>query len=76
GEGKVRRAGGRMPRIAETRAHVHLVLELYWALLQRELPRRARGVRLEACAQAGCAPGRRSPGASLVGESMPERNGG
>jgi len=41
GEGTVRRAGGRMPAIAETEAHVHMVLELYWALLQRNLPLRA-----------------------------------
>ena len=38
GEGTVRKAGGRMPEIAETEAHVHMVLELYWALLQRKLP--------------------------------------
>jgi soluble lytic murein transglycosylase-like protein len=44
GEGNVRRAGGRMPEIAETEAHVHMVLELYWALLQRNLPHRAHGV--------------------------------
>src|SRR5262249_55949366 len=44
GEGTVRRAGGRMPPIAETEAHVHMVLELYWALLQRNLPHRAHGV--------------------------------
>jgi soluble lytic murein transglycosylase-like protein len=42
GEGTVRRAGGRMPAIAETEAHVHLVLELYWALLQRSLPQHVR----------------------------------
>ncbi len=42
GEGTVRRAGGRMPDIDETQAHVHLVLELYWALLQRSLGARAR----------------------------------
>jgi hypothetical protein len=35
----VRRHGGALPPYAETRAHVHLVLELYWALLQRNLPR-------------------------------------
>lgn len=40
GEGTVRRAGG-LPRLAETRAHVHLVLELYWALLQRSQTARA-----------------------------------
>lgn len=41
GEGAVRRAGGRVPAIDETQAHVHLVLELYWALLQRSLPAQA-----------------------------------
>lgn len=35
GEGTVRRNGGAMPPIAETRGHVQLVLELYWAMLQR-----------------------------------------
>ncbi|MBZ8139201.1 lytic transglycosylase [Rubrivivax gelatinosus] len=40
GEGTVRRHGG-LPRLAETRAHVHLVLELYWALLQRSQTQRA-----------------------------------
>jgi soluble lytic murein transglycosylase-like protein len=39
GEGTVRRHGGELPPIAETRAHVQMVLELYWALLQRNLPR-------------------------------------
>jgi hypothetical protein len=39
GEGTVRRHGGAVPPIAETQAHVHLVLELYWALLQSSLPR-------------------------------------
>lgn len=38
GEGAVRRAGGVMPAIPETRAHVHQVLELYWALLQARPP--------------------------------------
>jgi len=46
GDGPVRKAGGRMPAIAETEAHVHLVLELYWALLQRSLPHEARRVEL------------------------------
>ncbi|CAN5174737.1 hypothetical protein BH11PSE10_BH11PSE10_13180 [soil metagenome] len=46
GEGAVRRAGGRMPPIDETRAHVHLVLELYWALLQRSLPARAQHLKI------------------------------
>lgn len=35
GEGRVRKSAGRLPEIAETRSHVHMVLELYWALLQR-----------------------------------------
>jgi hypothetical protein len=34
----VRKAGGEMPAIPETQAHVHLVLELYWALLQARMP--------------------------------------
>jgi soluble lytic murein transglycosylase-like protein len=46
GEGTVRRHGGKMPPIDETRAHVHLVLELYWALLQDSQSRRATEVRL------------------------------
>jgi soluble lytic murein transglycosylase-like protein len=46
GEGTVRRAGNRVPDIAETRAHVHLVLELYWALLQQALPARAQRLTL------------------------------
>jgi Transglycosylase SLT domain len=48
GEGTVRKAGGQMPDIAETEAHVHMVLELYWALLQRKLPRHAHGVEVVA----------------------------
>ena len=47
GEGAVRRAGNRVPDIAETQAHVQLVLELYWALLQRSLPATARQIRIE-----------------------------
>jgi len=46
GEGTVRRHGGQMPPITETQAHVHLVLELYWALLQRSLPTQARHLRI------------------------------
>ncbi|MFN3304858.1 MAG: lytic transglycosylase domain-containing protein [Roseateles sp.] len=46
GEGAVRRAGNRVPDIEETRAHVHLVLELYWALLQQSQPARAQRLRL------------------------------
>lgn len=48
GEGTVKRAGGKMPPIDETRAHVHLVLELYWALLQNRQSRRATEVRMHA----------------------------
>lgn len=48
GEGRVRRAGGTLPRIAETEAHVQMVLELYWALLQREHARRASVLKLVA----------------------------
>jgi hypothetical protein len=54
GEGTVRRAGGRMPAIAETEAHVHMVLELYWALLQRELPSKAHRLEVATCAPAAC----------------------
>ncbi len=46
GEGAVRRAGNRVPDIDETQAHVHLVLELYWALLQQSQPARAQRVTL------------------------------
>ena len=46
GEGAVRRHGGKMPPIDETRSHVHLVLELYWALLQASQSHRATEVRL------------------------------
>lgn len=46
GEGRVRQSGGRMPEIAETRAHVHMVLELYWALLQQRQLGQARAMRL------------------------------
>lgn len=54
GEGTVRKAGGQMPAIAETEAHVHMVLELYWALLQRKLPRHAHGVEVASCAPQAC----------------------
>lgn len=46
GEGAVRRAGGRVPDIDETQAHVQLVLELYWALLQQSQPARAQHLTL------------------------------
>ena len=46
GEGTLRRYGGAMPPIDETRAHVHLVMELYWALLQRSQARRATSIKL------------------------------
>jgi hypothetical protein len=45
GEGAVRRAGG-LPKIDETVSHVQMVLELYWALLQRSLPRQAQEMRM------------------------------
>lgn len=48
GEGAVLRSGGRMPPIDETQAHVHLVLELYWALLQGSLPQRAQRLEFHA----------------------------
>ena len=47
GEGRVQRAGGGLPEIDETRAHVHLVMELYWALLQRSLTRYATRIRVQ-----------------------------
>lgn len=47
GEGTVRRHGGGLPDIAETRAHVQMVLELYWALLQERQARGAREMRLK-----------------------------
>lgn len=52
GEGTVRRAGGKMPDIEETQAHVHLVLELYWALLQRSLPGQAQHMKIHGAAAA------------------------
>jgi soluble lytic murein transglycosylase-like protein len=48
GEGAVRKAGGAMPPIEETRAHVQMVLELYWALLQRSLPAKADELKVHA----------------------------
>jgi hypothetical protein len=47
GSGAVRRSGGEMPPIEETRAHVHQVLELYWALLQRRQSRGAQEMKLQ-----------------------------
>jgi soluble lytic murein transglycosylase-like protein len=46
GEGAVRKHGGAMPPIDETRAHVQLVLELYWALLQRSQNQRATQLKI------------------------------
>ena len=40
------KSGGEMPPFPETQAHVHLVLELYWALLQNTMPRRAREIQM------------------------------
>ena len=38
--------GSKMPPIDETRAHVQLVLELYWALLQNSLARHAKRINM------------------------------
>jgi soluble lytic murein transglycosylase-like protein len=46
GEGTVRKHGGKLPPIDETRAHVHLVLELYWALLQNSQTQNATRMRI------------------------------
>ena len=46
GNEAVRRSGGEMPAIDETRAHVQQVLELYWALLQRRQSRGALQMKL------------------------------
>ncbi len=46
GEGNVRRHGGELPPFEETRAHVHLVVELYWALLQRSQHTQVRQIQL------------------------------
>lgn len=54
GEGAVRKAGG-LPPIDETVSHVQMVLELYWALLQRRLPSRAQEVRVDEVATAASA---------------------
>lgn len=47
GEGNVRRHGGVLPPFDETRAHVHQVLELYWALMQRSQAQRATRLNLQ-----------------------------
>jgi len=52
GEGTVRKHGGEMPPIPETQAHVHLVLELYWALLQENLERGAQRFNIQQAASA------------------------
>lgn len=46
GDEAVRRSGGEVPAIGETRAHVQQVLELYWALLQRRQSRGAQQMKL------------------------------
>ena len=51
GESTVRKHGGGMPPIAETQAHVHLVLELYWALLQNNLPHGAHQLQVHSPAE-------------------------
>lgn len=50
GEGTVRKSGGKMPDIPETQAHVHLVLELYWTLLQNNMQRGAYRLQMQASA--------------------------
>jgi soluble lytic murein transglycosylase-like protein len=52
GEGAVRRSGGMMPAIDETHAHVQLVLELYWALLQNPVARHATQLKMQTAASA------------------------
>jgi soluble lytic murein transglycosylase-like protein len=52
GEGTVRKHGSTVPPIAETQAHVQLVLELYWALLQNNLHHSARQLRIQPAASA------------------------
>ena len=47
GESAVRRHGGSLPPIDETRAHVQLVLELYWALLQNSLAHHATQIKMQ-----------------------------
>jgi hypothetical protein len=47
GEGTLRRHGGELPPFAETRAHVHLVLEVYWGLLQRGQMQRATQLKVQ-----------------------------
>ena len=53
GEGNVHKYGGAVPPFPETQAHVHLVLELYWALLQQRLPHGARQLKVHPAASAG-----------------------
>lgn len=53
GESAVRKAGGEMPPIPETQAHVHLVLELYWALLQARMPSARTGLQMHGVAASG-----------------------
>jgi hypothetical protein len=66
----VRRHGG-VPPISETRAHVHLVLELYWALLQDRQAQRATTFRVHArAAEAGPEP-RLSTGTGALSALQP-----
>jgi len=46
GDEAVRRSGGELPPIGETRAHVQQVLELYWVLLQRRQSRGAQQMKV------------------------------
>lgn len=56
GEGRVRQAGGRVPAIEETRAHVHMVLELYWTLLQQRLQGGVRQMKLVGWTEGAASP--------------------
>ncbi len=47
GEAALRHHGGAMPPIDETRAHVHMVMELYWSLLQRSQTRNVVRMKLQ-----------------------------
>lgn len=56
GEGAVRRHGGKMPPYPETRAHVHQVLELYWALLQQRHQGQVRQLKMHPPDSSAAAP--------------------
>lgn len=56
GPGAVAKHGRGIPPFPETRAHVHLVLELYWALLQNTSPQRAKELQIHGTATLASAP--------------------